>query len=924
MARVDVGLTLSMKDRLSGPLRRLNGNLKKTERQGRRTARSFKSIDLVMGLMAAGTLIALTRGFVKMGSEMEQLRVRIGVMERSMSKVDGVMNDLNEQFGKAPFALGVITQSFVRMRASGLDPMNGSLKALIDGVAAFGGGAQELQRAGIAIQQMAGKGVISMEELRQQLGEAIPFAMRVMAKEMKISVAKLISEVERGRIAADEGLGAFFKGLEKNFGGLSDALVFTMAGAFERVVKTVQKAADTIFNKFDIGTKIAVILNEVADGIEEFTSKLDERKVEAFFQAIVDFSKALFDIGTVLAKIVGFFGSFVKDIVNLIGGDAAAILAVGAVGFMIFGPVGGLVALAGASVAVIASHLDSIEGKAKKFKRSFGFFSTPGDFKKAFGGSDTEVNIDLSAVIDDTTELALKAEAAKKKIDEIISRAGFIAGSAGLGPVGEKNVTKLTRAIVGLDAKLRGAGPLPFLQQITRLMDVAGEGEEIFLRDAKSIDKLREALAKAKAEGDDIKVIEGLTGAINLAEASIKDALALVAELRRKSGELLKIGLEKVAVKVNIAVDKVAAKMKTIRQGLVADFGRTQELARIEQQFFSIQASLQKQLVLAIAITAEDSSHQVVVDKINAALRAGVKLRDELLDRANKLKDTEERIFELQTKATNAALQRKISDIGRQTQRFNDPTSVLFESQRGNQARELREQLQGQVEALRVQSEQIQKQIMLQGDVNGVLATQAGLVDEQIIALENMRNKVTEVALLQIELWGNVSSIIRDTLSDAILNLVKGTGTLKEALVSMFDRITEAAAQYIAKLIIMKALQAGTGAGFGGVGFGGGGGFFAAKGGVFKGNVKTFGKGDIVRGPTLFGLAGEAGTEAIMPLTRGPGGKLGVEAIGGGGGGMNLTIHAIDQQSGAEFLLKHLSDIQGGFQQQKALNATGR
>lgn len=925
MARVDVGLTLSMKDRLSGPLRRLNGNLKKTERQGRRTARSFKSIDLVMGLMAAGTLIALTRGFLKMGSEMEQLRVRIGVMERSMSKVDGVMQQLNEQFGKAPFALGVITDGFVRMKASGLDPLDGSLKALIDGVAAFGGGAQELQRAGIAIQQMAGKGVISMEELRQQLGEAIPFAMRVMAKEMKISVAKLISEIERGRISADEGLGAFFRGLKKNFGGLSDALVFTMQGAFERVVKTVQKASDTIFNKFDIGTKIAVILNEVADGIEKFTAELDERKILAFFRAVVDFGTALFDIGSALAKIVGFFATFITDIVNLVGGDAAAILAIGAVGIMIFGPVGGLVALAGATVAIIASSLDSIEGKAKKFKRSFGFFASPADFKRAFGGTDTEFNIDLSDVIDESTELAIKAAAAKKKIAEIIAQAGFIAGSAGLGPVGEKNVTKLTRAIVGLDAKLRGAGPLPFLQQITRLMDVAKEGEDVFLRDAKSIDKLREALKKAQDEGGEIKVVEGLTEAINLAEASIKDALGLVTELRRKSQLLLEAGLEKVAAKVNVSIDKIAAKMKTIRQGLVADFGRTQELARIEQQFLSMEQSLTKQLEKAVAITAEDSKHQIVVDRITESLRANVKLRDQLLVRANQLKDTEERIFELQTRAANAALKRKIADIGRQTERFANPASVLFESERANKARELREQLQGQVEALRVQSEQIQKQITLQGDVNGVLAAQAGLVDRQIDALENMRGKVTEVALLQIELWETVSKTIRDTLGDAIKNLVTGTGTLKEALVAMFDRITEAAAQYIAKLIIMKALQAGVGAGFGGGGSGGFGNILGfGKGAAFKGNVKTFGKGDIVRGPTLFGLAGEAGTEAIMPLTRGPGGKLGVQASGTGGGGMNLTIQAIDQQSGAEFLLKHLSDIQGGFQQQKALNATGR
>ena len=42
--------------------------------------------------------------------------------------------------------------------------------------AQFGGDSEiPLKRAAIAIQQMSGKGVISMEELRQQLGEAVPY-----------------------------------------------------------------------------------------------------------------------------------------------------------------------------------------------------------------------------------------------------------------------------------------------------------------------------------------------------------------------------------------------------------------------------------------------------------------------------------------------------------------------------------------------------------------------------------------------------------------------------------------------------------------------------------------------------------------------------------------------------------------------------
>ena len=52
--------------------------------------------------------------------------------------------------------------------------------------------------------------------------------------------------------------------------------------------------------------------------------------------------------------------------------------------------------------------------------------------------------------------------------------------------------------------------------------------------------------------------------------------------------------------------------------------------------------------------------------------------------------------------------------------------------------------------------------------------------------------------------------------------------------------------------------------------------------------VSPFAKGGVVGGPTSFamrggrGLMGEAGPEAIMPLTRGADGRLGVQAQGGG------------------------------------------
>lgn len=81
----------------------------------------------------------------------------------------------------APFAMQALTDSFVKFRSAGLDPTDGSLKALVDSVARFGGDSKLLKRAAVAVQQMSGKGVVSMEELRQQLGEAVPNAMKAMA-----------------------------------------------------------------------------------------------------------------------------------------------------------------------------------------------------------------------------------------------------------------------------------------------------------------------------------------------------------------------------------------------------------------------------------------------------------------------------------------------------------------------------------------------------------------------------------------------------------------------------------------------------------------------------------------------------------------------------------------------------------------------
>lgn len=91
--------------------------------------------------------------------------------------------------------------------------------------------------------------------------------------------------------------------------------------------------------------------------------------------------------------------------------------------------------------------------------------------------------------------------------------------------------------------------------------------------------------------------------------------------------------------------------------------------------------------------------------------------------------------------------------------------------------------------------------------------------------------------------------------------------------------------------------------------------FLQALGGAWSSGVQMFANGgaftnSVVSTPTAFGMAGgragvmgEAGPEAIMPLTRTSSGKLGVLAAGGGSGtaiSISVPVTVVTQDRGSE------------------------
>lgn len=111
--------------------------------------------------------------------------------------------------------------------------------------AAFGLSTEDQKGAFLALSQMASKGVVSMEELRQQLGERVPAAMSSAASSMGLTTAEFNKLVESGKVLSEDLLPLLAAKMETDTSlGLRESLKSTQSelSRFENNMFALQAA----------------------------------------------------------------------------------------------------------------------------------------------------------------------------------------------------------------------------------------------------------------------------------------------------------------------------------------------------------------------------------------------------------------------------------------------------------------------------------------------------------------------------------------------------------------------------------------------------------------------------------------------------------------------------------------------------------
>ena len=181
----------------------------------------------------------------------------------------------------------------------------------------------------LALSQIAGKGKVSMEELRGQLGERLPPAMKIAADSMGVTVQRLNQLVENG-LDAEEFLAAFGPALQKAFAADAAKNAETLQGRINQLRNEFKLFLNDL-GEGGVASGAATIFKDLTDAVgqvREALKTMDPTTVEAvkaafdqlygavrevfstLFSAISDASDVLDSMGALVSGVVGAFAGF--------------------------------------------------------------------------------------------------------------------------------------------------------------------------------------------------------------------------------------------------------------------------------------------------------------------------------------------------------------------------------------------------------------------------------------------------------------------------------------------------------------------------------------------------------------------------------------------------------------------------------------
>lgn len=266
--------------------------------------------------MATDALTAMPKSIITANAQLERNRVLLTGLQsdatsfaQAQAQANSEMQKLLSVSSTAPFSLDAILGSYTKLRVGGIENTTDAMKGLLDTAAKSGASSEQLKLASVAIQQMAGKGVISMEELRGQLGEAVPQAMNIMSRAVGMDMATMVKVISTGSMESKSALELFFREMKLE----NDGAAANMANTWDGTIEQIKKSWGMLVTDDASGTPFFAKMKEQAQDLNAF---LKTNEAKQYIQ----------DVDSALASLLSGAVSVTKSIVSNIGLVGAALV----------------------------------------------------------------------------------------------------------------------------------------------------------------------------------------------------------------------------------------------------------------------------------------------------------------------------------------------------------------------------------------------------------------------------------------------------------------------------------------------------------------------------------------------------------------------------------------------------------------------
>lgn len=327
----------------------LNHNAKSTEKLKDKNKQLTKSLDqadkasqgfntglnnITKGLIAAGatyigidTLKSSVLDLLNTGGRFEKLDKQMQSIMGSIEQGERASAWVQDFAKNTPYQLDGVTEAFVKMKAFGLDPMDGSMQAITDQVAKLGGDQEMLEGTVLAVGQAWAKQKLQGEEILQLIERGIP-VWELLEKATGKNTLELQKMSSAGQLGRKE-IKLLMDEMAKGATGSAKAMMDTWNGLASNLQDNVDKLKNTIakaglldYFKTELTQLNGLIDEMAADGrLEEYAAQISSAitgTIDALKVGVSTIYEYRTEIGTLITLVAGFklasmFGGFAQS-----------------------------------------------------------------------------------------------------------------------------------------------------------------------------------------------------------------------------------------------------------------------------------------------------------------------------------------------------------------------------------------------------------------------------------------------------------------------------------------------------------------------------------------------------------------------------------------------------------------------------------